>query len=158
MSDLFGALRSAPLLRHFSDVGVRILAAACEERVVGRDTFAFRGGEKSECLMFVARGTLQLQSRDGGAPLGEVSAGDTLGNLSLLAPGEHVLSALAANDVVLAVLKRSAFENLRKQKPQASLKLLLALAQDFAERVRDSRGPLREFLAWQMGKRQAERG
>ncbi|MFL5376206.1 MAG: cyclic nucleotide-binding domain-containing protein [Myxococcales bacterium] len=158
MTDLFGALRAAPLLRDFSDVGVRILAAACEERVVGRGTFAFRGGDKSECLMFVARGTLQLQPRDGGAPLGEVSAGDTLGNLALLAPGEHVLSALASSDVLLAVLKRSAFENLRKQKPQASLKLLLALAKDFAERVRDARGPLREFLAWQVGKRQAERG
>ena len=158
MSDLFGALRAAPILREFSDVGVRILAEACEERSVGRGTFAFRGGERSDCLMFVARGTLQLQPRDGGAPLGEVTAGDTLGNLSLLAPGEHVLSALAANDVILAVPKRSAFEGLRKQKPQASLKLLLALAQDFAERVRDAKGPLREFLAWQVGKRQAERG
>ena len=158
MSDLFPALRAAPLLRDFSDVGVRILAAACEERTVGRGTFAFRGGEKSECLMFVARGTLQLQPREGGAPLGEVSTGDTLGTLSLLAPGEHVVSALAANDVQLAVLKRSAFEQLRKEKPQASLKLLLAIAQDFAERVRDAKGPLREFLAWQVGKRQAERG
>ena len=158
MSDLFGALRAAPILREFSDVGVRILAEACEERSVGRGTFAFRGGERSDCLMFVARGTLQLQPREGGAPLGEVTAGDTLGNLSLLAPGEHVLSALAANDVILAVLKRSAFEGLRKQKPQASLKLLLALVQDFAERVRDAKGPLREFLAWQVGKRQAERG
>jgi CRP-like cAMP-binding protein len=158
VTDLFPALRASPLLREFSDVGVRILAAACEERVVGRGTFAFRGGERSEALLFVARGTLQLQPREGGAPLGEVSAGDTLGNLSLLAPGEHVLSALAANDVTLAVLRRPAFEELRKQKPQASLKLLLALAQDFAERVRDAKGPLREFLAWQVGKRQSERG
>ena len=154
MSDLFAALRAAPILREFSDVGVRILAAACEERSVGRGTFAFRGGERSESLMFVARGTLQLQPREGGAPLGEVSAGDTLGNLSLLAPGEHVLSALAASDVVLAVLKRGAFEELRKQKPQASLKLMLALAQDFGERLRDAWGPLREFLAWQVSKRQ----
>ena len=32
--------------------------------------------------------------------------------------------------------------------------LMLALAQDFADRVRDAKAPLREFLAWQVSKRQ----
>ena len=68
------------------------------------------------------------------------------------------MSAWAATDVDFAVLGRDSFEMLRQQKPQASLKLMLALAQDFAERLRDARGPLREFLAWQVSKRQAEGG
>ena len=88
--------------------------------------------------------------------LGELKTGDTLGNFALLAEGEHLLSALAATDVELAVLERDAFESLRKQKPQASLKLMLALAQDFGERLRDAGGPLREFLTWQVSKRQAD--
>jgi CRP-like cAMP-binding protein len=67
-----------------------------------------------------------------------------------------LLSALAATDVELAVLERDAFESLRKQKPQASLKLMLALAQDFGERLREAGGPLREFLAWQVSKRQTD--
>jgi CRP/FNR family transcriptional regulator, cyclic AMP receptor protein len=151
--DRFAALRASPLLREFSDVGVRILADACEERAVGRGTLAFRAGEPSDALCFVAKGTLQIVPRDGGSPIGELSAGDTVGNLSLLAPGEHLVTGLAATDVELALLRREAFEALRKQKPQATLKLLLALAQDFAERVRDAKGPLREFLTWQVSRR-----
>ena len=154
--DRFAALRGSLLLREFSDVGVRILAEACEERSVGRGTYAFRAGEPSTALYFIGRGTLQLQIREGGQALGEVKSGDTLGNFALLAEGEHLLSAWAVSDVELAVLDRAAFENLRKQKPQATLKLLLALAQDFGDRLRDASGPLREFLAWQVSKRQAE--
>jgi CRP/FNR family transcriptional regulator, cyclic AMP receptor protein len=153
--DRFAALRGSLLLREFSDVGVRILAEACEERAVGRGTYAFRAGEPSTALCFIGRGTLQMQVREGGQALGELKSGDTVGNFALLAEGEHLLSAWALTDVELAVLERGAFENLRKQKPQASLKLMLALAQDLGERVRDATGPLREFLAWQVSKRQA---
>ena len=154
--DRFAALRGSLLLREFSDVGVRILAEACEERSIGRGTYAFRAGQPSTALCFIGRGTLQLQIREGGQPLGELKGGDTLGNFSLLAEGEHFLSAWAVSDVELAVLERGSFENLRKQKPQASLKLMLALAQDFGERLRDAGGPLREFLAWQVSKRQSD--
>jgi CRP/FNR family transcriptional regulator, cyclic AMP receptor protein len=153
--DRFAALRGSLLLREFSDVGVRILADACEERSVGRGTYAFRAGEPSTALCFIGRGTLQLQLREGGQALGELKSGDTVGNFALLAEGEHLVSAWAATDVELAVLERGAFDTLRKQKPQASLKLMLALAQDFGERLREASGPLREFLAWQVSKRQA---
>ena len=113
--DRFSALRGSLLLREFSDVGVRILAEACEERSVGRGTYAFRAGEPATALCFIGRGTVQLQVREGGQPLGEVKAGDTLGNFALLSEGEHLLSAWAATDVELAVLERDAFEALRKQ-------------------------------------------
>jgi CRP/FNR family cyclic AMP-dependent transcriptional regulator len=153
--DRFAALRGSLLLREFSDVGVRILAEVCEERSVGRGTYAFRAGEPSTALCFIGRGTLQLQLREGGQALGELKSGDTVGNFALLAEGEHLVSAWAATDVELAILERGAFDSLRKQKPQASLKLMLALAQDFGERLREASGPLREFLAWQVSKRQA---
>jgi len=152
--DKFAALRGSALLRDFSDVGVRILATACEERPVGRGTYAFRAGESSDGLYFIGRGTVQLQTREGGQPLGELRSGDTLGSFALLGEGDHLLSAWAATDVELVVLYRESFEVMRKQKPQAGLKLMLALAQDFADRVRDAKAPLREFLAWQVSKRQ----
>ena len=154
--DRAAALRAAPLLRDFTAVGIRILAQASSLRTVGRGTFAFRAGEPSTGLQVIAQGSLQLLAREGGAPLGEVRAGDTLGGFSLLSGGEHLVSALASTDVELVVLSAEAFEGLRKTKPGASLKLLIALANDFAERLREARGPLREFLAWQVSKRQAD--
>jgi CRP-like cAMP-binding protein len=152
--DRFQALRVAPLLRDFTDVGVRILAVASKQRTVGRSTYIFRSGEPADGLSIIARGTVQLRGREGGSPLGELSVGDSLGGMSLLSGGEHLLSAWAVNDVELILLTRESFEVMRKEKPRAALKLQLALATDLAERMRDAKAPLREFLAWQVSKRQ----
>jgi CRP-like cAMP-binding protein len=154
--DKSAALRAATLLRDFTDVGLRIIADFGVERAVGRGTLAFRAGDPSDTLSFIARGTLQLVPRDGGSPLGEVTAGDAVGGLALLVDGEHVLSALAMDDVELVELTKSAFEEMKKTHPRTALKLTLNLAQDLAERLREAKGPLREFLVWQVSKRQPE--
>ena len=152
--DKHAALRGAVLLREFTDVGLRILAEKSVQRTVGRGTYAFRAGEPSDALAFVAKGTIQLLPRDGGASLGEVVAGDSLGGMALLFGGEHILSALAATDVELIQLPKAAFELLKTTHPRTALKLTLALAQDLTERLREAKGPLREFLVWQVSKRQ----
>jgi len=148
------ALRGSQLLRDFTDVGVKILAEIVEQRTVGNGTYAFKAGEASEKLAFVAKGTLQLLPADGGAPLGTVVAGDTVGGLALLVEGEHVVSALAGNDVELLEINRAAFDEMKRTHPRTALKLTLALAQDLAERLADAKRPLGEFLVWQIGKRQ----
>jgi CRP-like cAMP-binding protein len=150
--DRFGTLRLAPILINFTDVGVRILAKSMSERTVGRGTFAFRAGEVSDGLSIIARGTLQLRARDGSTTIGELSVGDSLGGLSLLCGGEHMVSAWSAGEVELLVLSIPAFNRLRVEKPGAALKLLIALAADLGERLREAKGPLREFLAWQVSK------
>jgi CRP-like cAMP-binding protein len=137
--DKAAALRAAPLLRSFTEAGIRILAATVDERSIGRGTYAFRAGEPSAGLAIIARGTLQLLPRDGGAPLGELGPGDSLGGLSLLSSGE---------------LSGERFEALALSKPGVHLKLTLALAHDVAERLREAKAPLREFLVWQISKRQ----
>ena len=149
------ALRGSHLLSDFTDVGVKILAEIASQRSVGKGTYAFKAGEASARLSFVAKGTLQLVPRDGGAVLGEVVSGDTVGGLALLVDGEHVVSALAANDVELLELSRAAFDEMKRTHPRTALKLTMALAQDLAERLRDAKGPLREFLVWEIRKRQA---
>lgn len=154
--DRAAALRGAPLLREFTDIGIRILAAACEPRSVGRGTYAFQAGEESGELAFIARGTVQILPREGGSPLGELGPGEAMGSFGLLFGGEHLLSVLAATDVELLVLSRARWDQLQEQKPQAALKLQLALARDLCERIREAKAPLREFLVWQISKRPAE--
>jgi CRP-like cAMP-binding protein len=133
------SLRRAVLLRDFTDVGVKILAEIAEQRSVGQGTFAFKAGDASDTLSFVAEGTLH-----------------TVGGMALLVEGEHLLSALAATDVELLEISRAAFEEMKRTHPRTALKLTLALAQDLAERLREAKGPLREFLVWQISKRQSE--
>ena len=151
------ALRASHLLSDFTDVGLNILADLAAHRTVGRGIFAFKAGEASDALAFVAKGTLQLVPREGGDSLGEVTAGDTVGGMSLLVEGEHLLSAMAATDVELLQISRSVFEEMKKSHPRTALKLTLALAQDLAERLREAKGPLREFLVWQISKHQTEK-
>lgn len=150
------SLRGALLLRDFTDVGVKILAEIAEQRSVGEGTFAFKAGDPSDALAFVAQGTLHLMPHEGGAALAEVVSGDSLGGMSLLVEGEHLLSALAATDVELLQISRAAFEEMKRTHPRTALKLTLSLAQDLAERLREAKGPLREFLVWQISKRQSE--
>ena len=153
--DRHAALRKCHMLREFTDVGIRILVEACEHRVVGRGTYAFRGGDPSLGLVFVAKGTLQLLPRDGGAPLGELTTGDTAGGLSLLNPGgEMLLTAMSPVDTDLLILSKSAFDDLEKKNPRTTLKLRLAISMDLAERMNEAKGPLREFLVWQISRRQ----
>ena len=154
--DKAAALGGCHLLTDFTDVGLKILAELADQRIIGRGLFAFRAGDPSGAISFVAKGTLQLVPGDGGAALGEVVAGDTVGGMSLLVEGEHVLSAVAATDVELLQISRDVFEGMKKTHPRTALKLTLALAQDLAERLREAKGPLREFLVWQISKRQAE--
>jgi CRP-like cAMP-binding protein len=153
--DRFATLRASPLLREFTDVGLRILAEVTHQRSVGRGTYGMRAGDPSDGLSIVARGTLQLRAREGSESLGEILVGDALGGVGLLAGGEHLVSAWAISDVELVVLSRDAFEKLRNDKPGTAIKLLLALSSDLAERLREARGPMREFLAWQVSKRKA---
>ena len=151
------ALAASPLLEGFTEVGLRILAGASAARTVFPGTYAFRAGEPSNALSFVVKGRLQLLARDGGAAIGELAAGDTAGGLALLSgPGEHLVSAMAVGEVELLELSRDAFEELRKARPRTCLKLTLALAADLADRLREAKGPLREFLVWQISKRQSE--
>jgi len=154
--DKSAVLRASQLLREFTDVGVNVLGELATQRSVGKGLFAFRAGETSKVLSFVVKGTLQLLPRDGTAPLGEVGAGDTIGGMSLLVEGEHVVSAVAMNEVELLEISRPVFEGMKKTHPRTALKLTLALAQDLAERLREAKAPLREFLVWQISKRQTE--
>jgi CRP-like cAMP-binding protein len=155
--DTLEALRRAPLLKGFTDVGLKILAATMTRRSVGRGTYLFRSGEPAAALSIVVRGAVQLVAREGGAALGELGTGEALGGFALLGPqAEHLLSALAVNDVELLELSLTAFQRLQREKPQAALKLTLSLSADLVERLNDARVPLREFLLWQISKRQAE--
>ena len=151
--DAYATLRTAPLLRGFTEVGVHILAQIAQHRWVGRGTYLFRSGEPATALAFIARGQVNLLPREGGVPIGELGPGEALAGFSLLAGGEHLISAMALTDLDVLEISVQAFRRLAQEKPQASLKLVLALATDLGDRIQDSRVPLREFLLWQISKR-----
>ncbi|BDG07266.1 cyclic nucleotide-binding domain-containing protein [Anaeromyxobacter paludicola] len=142
------SLRRCLLFKDFTDTGLQIFAAVARERAVPAGTPLFVEGMVGESLFIVRSGTVRLAHKVSGAerPLGTAGAGDHLGALSLLAPSHRACSAVAESACELLELQQADFARLGPQKPQACLKLALAIAADLARRMADAREPLREAL------------
>ena len=119
----------------------------------------FRQGDDPKGEAFVVHaGVVEVrrwvgESEQAVARLGE---GELFGELALFRHGPRTASAVAATDVELLELSRETFAELEKSHPRTALKLQISLAQDLAERLREAQGPLREFLIWQISKRQSD--
>ncbi|HET7753859.1 MAG TPA: cyclic nucleotide-binding domain-containing protein [Anaeromyxobacteraceae bacterium] len=142
------ALRRAPLFRGFSDTGLLIFASIALERTAPAGTVLVQEDAATESLFLVRSGSVRLVQRgpDGDQDLGTLGPGAHLGALALLAPGPSLVGAIAATDAELIELRSRDFARLQPQKPQACLKLALAIAADLARTAAEARGPLRDAL------------
>ncbi len=109
-----------------------------------------------ESLFIVKSGSVRITQKtaEGEKELGSAGPGDHLGELSLLGKGVRLVTAVAATNCEVLEITQRDFAKLQPQKPQACLKLALAIAQDLAQRVAESRELLRE-LAGKNGKKPA---
>ena len=100
-----------------------------------------------ESLFIVKSGAVRItrKTADGEKELATAGPGDHLGELALLGKGVRLVSAVAATTCEVVEITQRDFVRLQPQKPQACLKLALAIAQDLAQRVADSRDILREL-------------
>jgi CRP-like cAMP-binding protein len=142
------ALRRAPLFQGFSDTGLLIFASIALERSAHAGAVLVHEDAASESLFLIRSGSVRLVQRGPGGDedLGTLTEGRHLGALALLAPGPSLVGAVAATDVELIELRARDFARLQPQKPQACLKLALAIAADVARAAADAREPLRDAL------------
>jgi len=143
-------LQRCALFRDFTETGMRIFSGIAAERAVSAGSPLFVEDMLGESLLIVKTGKVHLTQRQAGGgdrEVGEVGPFEHLGALSLLAPSVRLVTAVAATPCEVVELARSDFARLQPQKPQACLKLAMAIAADLARRVGESREPLREMLA-----------
>lgn len=147
------ALQRAPLFKDFTETGIKIFAAIAQEKAIPAGTPIFVENMVGESLFIVVSGTVRLTQRtaDGERELAVVGAGEHLGVLALLAKTLRLVSAVAATQCEVLELTQRDFTRLQPQKPQACLKLALAIAADLAGKVSDAREAVRE-LAWRKPK------
>ncbi len=143
------ALQKAPLFREFTDTGLRIFASIALEKQVPAGSPLFVENMVGESLFIVKSGTVRITRKagDGEKELGTAGPGDHLGELALLAKSVRLVSAVAATPCEVIEITQRDFAKLGPQKPQACLKLALAIAQDLALRVAEAREQLRELSA-----------
>jgi NTE family protein len=110
----------------------------------------FDVGEPADSLYFVYRGCLGVFERDAAGQvklMGEVTAGETVGELSLIAGRKRSATVAALRDSELGMLTREAFERLAAEHPHALAHLLRFIVQRLDRIIRHegSQHPPRTF-------------
>lgn len=143
------ALQRSTLFRDFTDTGLRIFASVAREKALPAGSPLFVENMVGESLYVVVSGTVRITRRtaDGERELGVVGPGDHLGALAVLARSIRLVSAVAATPCQVLELTHADFVRLQPEKPQACLKLAVAVATDLAARVAENRDAIRELPA-----------
>ncbi len=144
------ALKACPLFRGFTDTGLQIIAGIGTERQFPKGVPLFVENMVGDSMLILADGRVRLSSK---APsgeevsLGELGAGDYLGELSLIQQGQRMCTATALTPVSAIELRHADFQKLLAQKPQACLKLLMGVVSLFGQKLVDNREVFRSLLA-----------
>jgi CRP-like cAMP-binding protein len=144
------ALGGSALFADFTDTGKHIFAGIAAARTIAAGTPLFQENQAGESLFLVVAGTVRLtqhRAEGGEREVGLAGPGEALGELAVLAPGVRLLTAVAQTDCQVLEIGQKDFTALAPQKPQACLKLAIAIASRLARRVAESRDLLRDALA-----------
>ncbi|HTN53895.1 MAG TPA: cyclic nucleotide-binding domain-containing protein [Anaeromyxobacter sp.] len=146
-------LQRTPLFREFTENGLRIFASIAREKAVPAGTPLFVENMVGEQLFIVKSGTVRITQRagDGERELAVLGQGEVLGQLALLGRSVRLVSAVAVTQCEVLELAQRDFLRLQAQKPQACLKLALAISADLAARASDGREALRELAGRKPG-------
>ena len=142
-------LKACPIFKGFTDTGIQIFAGVAVPRAFPKGTALFSEGKAGESLIIIGEGTVRLSAKSASGedvPLGEVGAGEPLGELALVQKGERLCTAIAATDVSALEIRASDFQKLLASKPQACVKLLMGIVAHFGQKARDNRDMLRTLV------------
>jgi CRP-like cAMP-binding protein len=141
------ALQRSTLFKEFTETGLRIFASIAVERTVKAGTPLFVEAMEGESLFIIKVGAVRITQRADGADreLAVLGPGEHLGAVALLAKSARLVSAVAAADCEVLELTQRDFARLQPQKPQACLKLALAIAADLVARVAENRALVRDL-------------
>jgi CRP-like cAMP-binding protein len=140
-------LQRCALFKDFTEVGLKIFAEIAVAKTVPAGSPLFVENMVGEALFIVKSGTVRITQRGAGGEreIAVLGPGEALGSLALLAKGVRMVSAVAVTPLeVLELAHRDYFKKI-PEKPQACLKLALAIAADLAAKAGDSRDALREL-------------
>jgi CRP-like cAMP-binding protein len=138
-------LRACGLLAGFTDTGIQILAGIATPRSYPPGAQLFAEAMVSDSLLIVGEGRVVLTTHGdrGEVNLGELGAGDWLGELSLITPGQRLCTATATTSVTAFEIRQGDFQKLVATKPQACMKLLMAICTQFGQKVAANRDALK---------------
>ena len=87
-------------------------------------------------MMILIDGRVEVCSGDSARRLGEVGAGESLGELALLTGEPHSVDAIAVQPVTAAVLTREVLDELTRRRPDIGVLLYRQLAVGLGNKLR----------------------
>ncbi len=141
-------LRQCALLSGFTDTGIGILAGISHAKSYPPGSPIFAESMVSDSMLVIGEGRVALSARGerGDTSLGELGPGDWLGELALINPGQRQCTATAATAVSAFEIRQVDFQKLMLSKPQACMKLLMAICTSFGGKVAANREALKALV------------
>ncbi len=150
MAAPLGALKACSLFKGFTDTGLQIVAGIATERAFPKGVPLFVENMVADAMLIIIDGRVRLTTKSPAGdevPVGELGAGDYLGELSLISQGQRLCTATATSQVTALEVRFSDFQRLLAQKPQACMKLLMGIVASFGQKVLDNKDNFKALLA-----------
>jgi CRP-like cAMP-binding protein len=131
------ALQACSLFHGFTETGLKILAQIARPRDVPQGMSLFLEGAPGDAMYVLSAGDLDILVGQGDRArlLCSLEPGEHFGELALLRPGRRATTARARTACRVVEIRRSEFSELLKRKPQACMKLMLAIVGSIEHRV-----------------------
>ncbi len=152
--NIVNVLKSAELFGSFTETGIQIVASIAQDKLIPAGAPLFVENMIGDGLYVIGQGGIRLAVRgtDGrDIELGHLGAGASLGEAALLRAGPRLCSATAEIETRVVEITRRDLAQLQRSKPQACIKLMMAVVERVGRSLSDSGDDMRRFLAWQTG-------
>lgn len=133
MTTTSDVLRSVPLFHGMTDRTVEAIEGLAEEATYPSGAVLVREGDPGDCFIVIVNGRATVDQ--GGQAIRELSAGDFLGEISLVDGGPRTATVTAVDPIQALVVRRDGFDRLMTDYPPVRLDVLTALTQRLRERT-----------------------
>jgi len=147
--ELCSLIERAQIFRELSRKEIVTLAQFAQAYRVRKTATVFHEGDKGDALYVVANGKVNLFKEAGSGSYKKihmVSAGKTMGEMSLLDGLPYSASAVAAETSTLLMITKSRFECFTEEQPVIGLKVVTSIARLMSLRLRQTTGILLDYL------------
>ncbi|MCK6551209.1 cyclic nucleotide-binding domain-containing protein, partial [Myxococcota bacterium] len=152
--DVLRVLQAAEVFRGFTDTGLAIVGSIAQKKQIPANTPLFVENMIGDGLFIIADGLIRISVRgpnNQDVSLTVLGPNECLGEAALLRPGPRMCSATAEVPSTVIEITRRDLANLQRTKPQACLKLMMGVVELMGQKMRDTQGEYRQWLAWRMG-------
>jgi CRP/FNR family transcriptional regulator, cyclic AMP receptor protein len=144
-------LGRVPLLRHARPQDLQGIAEVTHRRRLREHEVLFREGSEGRELYIVESGEIIISQRLKGrveTVIARIGPREFFGELRMLLGGRRSATAQATCDSVILYFPAETLMDIVRHRPEAASRLLLALAEELADRLTETNAKLRDAIAW----------